>query len=63
MELPGIPRVTVLNKSSSVGKAVPGVDLILKSPALKFRGLGKSQTEAEPFPSPELPWQAEQCCS
>src|SRR6185369_17311127 len=52
IELPGMPRVTVINRSSSVGSAMPGVDLILNSPAPKFLGRGKSQTEAAPAPSP-----------
>ena len=52
---PGIPRVTVRNRSSSVGNARPGVDLILNSPAPKLRGLGKSHTAAGPPPSPFRP--------
>jgi len=63
MELPGMPRVTVPNRSSSVGSAVPGVDLILNIPALKFRGRGNNHTEAGPVPSPLTPWHATQCWS
>jgi hypothetical protein len=55
IELPGMARVTVLNRSSSVGKEVPGVDLILNKPALKLRGRGNDQMEAGPLPSPFSP--------
>ena len=43
-----MPRVTVLNRSSSVGRAVPGVDLILNRPALKLRGRGKQPDGSRP---------------
>src|SRR5208282_3397996 len=54
------PRVTALNKSSSVGKVPVGVERHLNVASVKSRGFGSTHCAFSPSPSPAAPWQPTQ---
>ena len=55
--VPGRPRLTVRNRSSSRGSSPLWVVRNLKVPRVKSRGRGSRKSAAGPSPSPSRPWQ------
>src|SRR6185369_11606744 len=55
--VPGIPKETDRNRSTSVGSSPPAVERSRNFASTKLRGFGSRKAAASPLPSRLIPWQ------